>query len=153
MHGAAASEVIGQTWGSKDNLGQDNVQLRPDAHLPSNCNNCLWHIQSEERNKRNGVWGDKGKEERKYKTRTSLHVHLSYLSMNWVSCCSGCEVFMWKYHNLVNFTLHYEKQGGKKHRSHSSSLLLLGSIVVTVLCVSGWQLYLCCFYTWQMWYI
>lgn len=48
----AAAKVIRQTWGSKDNLGQDNAQLRPDTHLPSNCNKWLWHIKRwEDRNK------------------------------------------------------------------------------------------------------
>lgn len=50
----AAAKVMRQTWGSKDNLGRDNVQLRPDTHLPSKCNKWLWHIKrSEERNKGN----------------------------------------------------------------------------------------------------
>lgn len=31
---AAAAKVIRQTWGSKDNLGQHNAQLRPDTPAP-----------------------------------------------------------------------------------------------------------------------
>lgn len=90
MYGAAAAEVTGQTRGSKDNLGQDNAQLRPDAHLPSNCNNCLWHTErSGERNKEMGGV-----------TKNKQGHPCGYLYMNRV-LLHWQRAFMCKYHHLV----------------------------------------------------
>lgn len=63
IYGAAAAKVMRQTWGSKDSLAKDNAQLRPDTHLPSNCNKWMWYVKrGEKRNKEMGV-----KEKRKRK--------------------------------------------------------------------------------------
>lgn len=69
MFKATTAKVMRQTWGSKDNLGWDNAQLRPGTHLPSRCN--------EKRRE------TKEKKEKKTRARTG---HPAVLDMTYHDC-------------------------------------------------------------------